>query len=69
MSRATGCSVGSVYDLWQADEIKPHLARNFKVTEDKECERKFWDVISPYSDPPDTALVLCCDEDSQSEAL
>lgn len=32
-------------------------------------EEKFWDVIGLYLDPPDRALVLCCDGKSQCQAL
>jgi len=32
-------------------------------------EEKFWDVIGLYLDPPEKALVLCCDEKSQCQAL
>ena len=32
-------------------------------------EKKFWDVIGLYLDPPEKALVLCCDEKSQCQAL
>jgi hypothetical protein len=30
---------------------------------------EFWDVIGVYLDPPDNAVVLCCDEKSQCQAL
>lgn len=69
MARATGLSVGSVHALWKANDVKPHLTRTFKLSNDKEFERKFWDVIGLYLDPPDKALVLCCDEKSQCQAL
>lgn len=69
MAQATGLSVGSVHALWQANDLKPHLTRTFKLSKDKEFERKFWDVIGLYLDPPDKALVLCCDEKSQCQAL
>lgn len=69
MARATGMSTGSVHALWKANDIKPHLTRTFKLSKDKEFERKFWDVIGLYLDPPDKALVLCCDEKSQCQAL
>jgi transposase len=69
MAQATGMSVGSVHALWRANDIKPHLTRTFKASKDKEFERKFWDVIGLYLDPPDKALVLCCDEKSQCQAL
>jgi len=69
MARATGLSVGTVHSLWKANEIKPHLTRTFKLSKDKDFERKFWDVIGLYLNPPDKALVLCCDEKSQCQAL
>ena len=69
MARATGLSIGTVHGLWQANDIKPHLTRTFKLSKDPEFERKFWDVIALYLDPPDKALVLCCDEKSQCQAL
>jgi len=69
MARATNMSVGSVHALWQANDVKPHRTRTFKLSRDKDFERKFWDVIGLYLDPPDKALVLCCDEKSQCQAL
>ena len=55
--------------LWAASDIKPHLSRTFKLSNDKRFEEKFWDVIGLYLNPPDKALVLCCDEKSQCQAL
>lgn len=69
MARATGISPASVQRLWAANEIKPHLSRTFKLSNDKRFEEKFWDVIGLYLNPPDKALVLCCDEKSQCQAL
>ena len=43
--------------------------RTFKISRDPSFEEKFWDVIGLYLDPPDKALVLCCDEKSQCQAL
>jgi transposase len=69
MGRAAGISPASVQRLWAASEIKPHLSRTFKLSNDKRFEEKFWDVIGLYLNPPDKALVLCCDEKSQCQAL
>ena len=69
MARAVGLAVGTVHGLWRANDIKPHLTRTFKASKDKHFERKFWDVIALYLNPPDKALVLCCDEKSQCQAL
>src|SRR2546421_12953363 len=64
-----GISPASVQRLWAASDIKPHLWRTFKLSNDKRFEEKFWDVIGLYLNPPDKALVLCCDEKSQCQAL
>lgn len=69
MARAAGVSKASVQRVWAANDIKPHLSRTFKLSKDKRFETKFWDVIGLYLDPPDKALVLCCDEKSQCQAL
>ena len=69
MAREAGISQASVQRLWAANDIKPHLSRTFKLSNDKQFEAKFWDVIGLYLDPPDKALVLCCDEKSQCQAL
>src|SRR6201988_263593 len=69
MARAVGVSAASVQRLGVANDIKPHLSRTFKLSNDKRFEEKFWDVIGLYLDPPEKALVLCCDEKSQCQAL
>ena len=69
MARHAGLSVGAVHALWKANELKPHLTRTFKLSRDPQFEPKFWDVIGLYLQPPDKALVLCCDEKSQCQAL
>jgi len=69
MGRKLGISDTTVQRLWQANDIKPHRTRTFKVSKDKRFEEKFWDVIGLYLEPPAKALVLCCDEKSQCQAL
>lgn len=69
MAREVGISPDSVHRIWRANDIKPHLVETFKVSNDKRFEEKFWDVIGLYLDPPERALVLCCDEKSQCQAL
>ena len=49
--------------------MKPHRLKTFKLSNDPKFDEKFWDVIGLYLDPPDNALVLCCDEKSQCQAL
>ncbi len=69
MARQVGVSPTSVRRIWSANEIKPHVTRIFKLSRDPNFEAKFWDVIGLYLNPPDRALVLCCDEKSQCQAL
>jgi len=69
MATHAGISPASVQRLWSANDIKPHLTDTFKLSNDKAFEQKFWDVIGLYLSPPDKALVLCCDEKSQIQAL
>src|SRR6476660_414940 len=56
MAKDKGVSNATVHRLWKANDIKPHLTRTFKLSNDKEFEPKFWDVIGLYLDPPEKAL-------------
>ena len=69
MAAAAGVSSATVQRLWQANDIKPHATRTFKLSNDKHFEQKFWDVVGLYLNPPERALVLCCDEKTQCQAL
>jgi transposase len=69
MARHAGLSKDAVQRLWAANDLKPHRTRTFKLSNDPEFEAKFWDVIGLYLNPPTRALVLCCDEKSQCQAL
>jgi transposase len=69
MAQAVGISHDSVHRIWKQNDLKPHLTRTFKLSSDPQFEQKFWDVIGLYLNPPDKALVLCCDEKSQCQAL
>jgi transposase len=69
MAQELGVSKDTVQRLWSANAIKPHLVQTYKLSSDPQFEAKFWDVIGLYLDPPDRALVLCCDEKSQCQAL
>ena len=69
MAREVGISPDSVHRLWKANDIKPHLTRQFKLSKDPKFEQKFWDVIGLYMNPPERGIVLCCDEKTQLQAL
>lgn len=69
MAKAVGISQSRVHRIWKANDLKPHVTEGFKLSNDPNFEKKFWDVIGLYLDPPERALVLCCDEKSQCQAL
>lgn len=69
LAQHLGISRNMVQRVWKANNIKPHLFRTFKVSNDKQFVEKLVDVVGLYLDPPEHALVLCCDEKSQIQAL
>jgi len=69
MAQEVGISHSSVQRIWKANELKPHRTEVFKISNDPNFEEKFWDVVGLYLNPPDKALILCCDEKSQCQAL
>ncbi len=69
MAKELGVSAASVSRHWRANGLKPHLVRSFKVSRDPKFIEKLEDIIGLYMSPPEHALVLCCDEKSQIQAL
>ena len=69
MGRHAGISPSTVQRVWSKNQLKPHVTKTFKLSADPRFEEKFWDVVGLYLDPPVNALVLCCDEKSQCQAL
>lgn len=69
MAKHAGLSASAVARVWKANDIKPHRVKTFKLSADPEFEAKFWDIVGLYLEPPHQAVVLCCDEKSQIQAL
>jgi transposase/transposase-like protein len=69
MAAVLGVSGASVSRHWRAHGLKPHLVRSFKVSRDPKFAEKLEDIVGLYMSPPEHALVLCCDEKSQVQAL
>lgn len=69
MAEHLGVSAASVSRHWRAHGLKPHLVRGFKVSRDPKFVEKLEDIVGLYLSPPEHALVLCCDEKSQVQAL
>lgn len=69
MAAELGVSAASVSRHWRAKGLKPHLVRGFKVSGDPKLVEKLKDVVGLYLSHPEHAIVLCCDEKSQVQAL
>jgi len=64
-----GTSHVTVAAAWKRYGVKPWRAETFKFSTDPELEAKVSDIIGLYLAPPANAIVLCCDEKSQIQAL
>jgi len=62
-------SPSMVHRVWRAHQLKPHLTRTFKLSNDPHFVEKVQDVVGLYLNPPEHALVLSVDEKSQIQAL
>jgi transposase len=69
LAAQVGVSDTTVLRVWRQYGLKPHLVRTFKVSRDPAFVEKLTDVVGLYLSPPEHALVLCCDEKSQVQAL
>src|SRR5204863_7472308 len=69
MATAQGLSEATIRRIWHQHNLKPHLAKTFKLSRDKQFVEKLCDVVGLYLNPPDKSLVLCVDENSQIQAL
>ena len=64
-----GPSASAVARIWRAHGLKPHRVESFKLSNDPRFIEKLEDIVALYLDPPEHALVLCCDEKTQIQAL
>ncbi len=69
MEDATGIPKSTVHRVWQAFGLQPHRQRTFKLSTDPFLVEKVRDIVGLYLNPPDTALVLCVDENTHVQAL
>ena len=69
MAAVLGVSAATVSRQWRKHGLKPHRVETFKVSRDPQFVEKLEDIVGLYLNPPEHALVLCCDEKSQVQAL
>lgn len=69
LAKEVGVSDTTILRIWRAHGLKPHWVEAFKVSRDPQFVEKLEDIVGLYLSPPEHALVLCCDEESQVQAL
>lgn len=69
MAARVGVSDSTVLRIWHAHGLKPHRMETFKLSNDPLFAEKLEAIVGLYLSPPEHALVLCCDEKSQVQAL
>ncbi len=69
MAQATGLSDSTIGRIWREHGLKPHRSETFKLSNDPQFAEKLKDIVGLYLSPPEHAVVLCCDEKSQIQAL
>ena len=69
MAEESGVSASTVGRIWARNGLKPHRSQSFKLSNDKHFEEKLEDIVGLYLSPPEHAVVFCCDEKSQIQAL
>ncbi len=65
----TPISHATVARIWHRFGVQPWRAQTFKFSTDPALEAKVRDVVGLYLNPPEKAVVLCVDEQSQVQAL
>jgi len=69
LAQHLGTNASAIGRIWRAHGLKPHRVDSFKLSNDPHFAEKLEDIVGLYLDPPEHALVLCCDEKTQIQAL
>ena len=69
LAKHLGVTPYLVHQVWKRNNIKPHLTKVFKVSNDPHYVEKLVDVVGLYLDPLEHAIILRVDEKTQIQAL
>jgi len=69
IAKKVGISHTKVHQILQSHDLKPHLLKRFRASDDPAFEQKLEDIVGLYLNPPENAIVLSIDEKSQVQAL
>ena len=68
-AEANRISKSTVHRVFQTLAVQPHRSKTFKLSTDLFFVEKVRDIVGLYLNPPDHAIVLAVDENSQIKAL
>src|ERR1700679_3701321 len=68
MAKSMGLGATTIRKIWHDHGLKPHLTKNFKISNDPHFVEKLHDIVGLYLNPPEHAIVLSLDEKSQIQA-
>jgi transposase len=69
LAEGSGVTDTRVARVWRTHGLPPHRVKTFKVSIDPHFAEKVRDVVGLYLDPPERAIVLSVDEQTQVQAL
>ena len=69
MAKGAWLSYPTIARIWQAFGLQPHRSETFKLSPDPLLVPKVRDIVGLYIHPPERAVVLAVDEESQIQAL
>jgi transposase len=67
LAAAAGISASTVHRIWRDHKLKPHQVRSFKFSNDPLFVEKVYDICGLYLNPPEAAVVLSVDEETQTQ--
>ena len=69
MAARAGLTQSAVSRIWRAFALAPHRVEHFQLSKDPLFIEKVRDIVGLYLAPPERALLLCVDENTQIQAL
>jgi len=67
MADEVGLTQSAVHRIWKAFALAPHRQETWKLSKDPQFVEKVKDVVGLYLNPPERAVVLCVDEETQTQ--
>jgi len=65
MAQSQAISKSTVNKIWRAHNVQPHRTGTFKLSRHSKFLEKVTDVVGLYLNPPQEAIILCVDKESQ----